>query len=131
MICHKIYSLPDIEMYGGDTTSWEIFLVREDGTAFDISTITDCTCTLTLRPYGVKSSVSNSDITARPIWSRGGTIYNDTARDKTYIRFNFRQEDTINLRGKFLYQVDVRFGTEVRICQGVLNIKQNISTNAI
>jgi hypothetical protein len=127
MICHKIYSLPDIEMYGGDTTSWEISLVREDGTVFDISTNTDCTCTLTLRPYGVKSAVSNVNV-VRPIWTHIGTIYNDTARDKTYIRFDFSPEDTIDLRGKFVYQVDVRFGTEVRICQGVLNIKQNINT---
>ena len=129
MSCHKVYSLPDIDMYGGDTTPWEVYLVYEDGTNFPIDENTTYTCTLTLSPFGVKSTVTNTGSVVQNILTRVGTVHSDATIGSTLIRFEFRKEDTINLRGKFLYQIDVCFGNDVRICQGVLNIRQNVSTH--
>lgn len=128
MICHKIYSLPDIDMYGGDTTPWDIVMVYEDGTNFVMNAGTDCRCTLTLSPFGIKTLVPNPSNSTSIIWSHQGTINNNTTTSGFTVRFDFNPEDTINLRGKFLYQVDMCFGDEVRIGQGVLNIRQNLNS---
>lgn len=127
MICHKIHPLPDIEMYGGDTTPWDVSMVYEDGTSFAMIANANCSCTLTLSPFGIKTLAPSTHNVTSIIWSHQGVINNDVANQKFTVRFDFNPEDTINLRGKFLYQVDMRFGDEVRIGQGVLNIRQNLN----
>lgn len=128
MSCYKSYSLPDIEMYGGDTTPWEIFMVYEDGTNFTVGSGTQCTCSLTLSPFVIKSTLSNGGSSVPKIWTHQGTIRRDAELGTLSAVFDFVPEDTINLRGKFVYQVDVSFGDDIRVCQGILNIKQNVRT---
>lgn len=129
--CFEIRSLPDIDMYGGDTTPWEIFLVHENGDILEIDEELERACTLTLGNYNAKALATNNGSVMKPIWVHSGAFGISPENNRTFIHFDFTPEDTANLRGKFLYQVDVLLGNNVRVCQGVVNIKQNINGGTI
>lgn len=45
-----IHTLPDIEMYGGDTTPWIVTPIKDDGRVYADDCIIECTAVLTLTP---------------------------------------------------------------------------------
>ena len=117
-------ALPDIEMYGGDTVPWEITLIRDDGTKYLFDTAEECTCTLTFTPFKVTTGLGGRAKPVTPSMMMTGTV--KAALDGTAtVVFNFAKEDTIGLRGKFLYQIEVAHDTDLRIAQGHIYIKQN------
>lgn len=111
--------LPDIEMYGGDTTPWYIQLVHGSGIGFTYSEASGYTSRLTIAPY---VSVTGGGYAVQ----KTGTIssYGDGSAAAV---FSFVENDTKTLFGKYIYQVEFTNGTEKRIGQGTLTIRRNIA----
>lgn len=121
----QTHTLPSIEMYGGDTVPWEVILTREDGSKFSLDTAAECTCTLSIMPHRVTAGIGVNAMMDAPLLIKIGDV--QTTLDGTpAVVFNFVEDDTKELRGKFIYQVEVKHDTDLRICQGHLLIKQNI-----
>lgn len=120
------HKLPDIEMYGGDTVPWEISLVRDDGTECLSSAAEDCTCTLTFSPFKVTTGLGGRAAAVAPLLTKTGTV-KETLDGSATVVFGFEASDTVNLRGKFLYQIEVAHNTDLRVAQGHVYIKQNIN----
>lgn len=118
--------LPYIEMYGGDTVPWEVTLVREDGQKYLIDSAQNFTCVLTVSPINSISGLGGSSLVSAPILKKTAEIKEAFDGSATAI-FDFLAADTLQLRGKFIYQIDVLYGTDVRTGQGHLLVKQNIN----
>ncbi len=118
------YILPDIEMYGGDTVPWEVTLIRDDGSKYSLETASECICTLTFTPFKVTTGLGGRANPVTPLLTKSGTIEEALDGSATVV-FDFTTQDTIGLRGKFLYQIEVAHDTDLRIAQGHVYIKQN------
>ena len=123
---YKVQVLPEIEMYGGDTTPWEITLVDNLDNPFSVEVGSDCTATLSFAPIKASSGISGSAVSFGSIFSKPGVI-SENSSGGTSITFDFEEQETKSLRGKFLYQIEIRHGDGVRIGQGSVYIKQNIN----
>ena len=122
----KIHAMPDIEMYGGDTLPWEVTLIRDDGTYFSVDTASACVFTLTVTPFNTSSGCGENATIVEPILTKTGVVESGTG-DVAVVVFTFDEDDTIGLRGKFVYQIEVKHGEDLRVSQGCLYIKQNIN----
>lgn len=122
----NVESLPDIEMYGGDTLPWEVTLIRSDGSHFSVDTASECTATLTFTPLKASTGLGNSANALAPILTKVGEV-REALSGGSIILFEFAEEDTKSLRGKFLYQIEVSHDDDLRLCQGHIYIKQNIN----
>lgn len=118
-------SLPDIEMYGGDTTPWEMTLVDSDGAEYPSATASACTYTLCFSPSKATTGLGGDAAPIAPLLKKVGTI-----KEGATVVFSFSKEDTIGLRGKYLYQIEVSKGTDLRVAQGHVYIKQNVNRAA-
>lgn len=124
--CFPVYTLPYIEMYGGETTSWEISLVREDGTKYSAESAEACTVILTFMPFKTTTGLGYYAKPADPVLEKTGETILDTDGSPVTV-FAFDEADTIALRGKYIYQIEVRHNDDLRVCQGDIYIKQNIN----
>lgn len=120
------YTLPDIEIYGGDTAPWEVKLVKPDGTEFEVDTTPGFSAILTLTSLKTTSGIGNNAVASSPILTKEGT-YQTASDGSNALIFDFAEEDTKNLRGKFTYQIEIRNDEHLRICQGELYVRQNIN----
>lgn len=123
---YEIESLPDIEMYGGDTLPWEVTMIRDDGSKFSVDTASECSSTLTFTPMKATTGLGGNANIIAPILKKTGVVV-PTEDGYSAILFSFAQSDTKNLRGKFLYQIEIRYRDDLRLCQGYIYIKQNIN----
>lgn len=127
----ELQVLPAIEMYGGDTTPWEITLVRKDGSkvAYD-GTGEDCAVTIQFAPLNTAGKFGHAP-TITPVLSKAATLSRIEANGGTLATFTFTRDDTINLWGKFIYQIDVNWpdpNTQgLRVLQGTVTIMQNVN----
>lgn len=121
--------LPDITMIAGDTTPWYMTLQRSDGTAYANAVPAGSSCILTLMPYSVANAISPAASTVSPILTKTSSITVDNNGVCVAI-FEFETDDTIMLRGKYIYQVEVYNSSDVRIRQGYLNIMANQNRSA-
>ena len=124
--CFIAQKLPDIEMYGGDTTPWEIVLMRDSNTIFEYETGQGCSVILTVTPSKTSTGQSAGAVLADPILIKHGAIQS-TADAGTLAVFSFVDTDTKNLRGKYTYQIEVHYENELRLGQGSLYVKQNMN----
>lgn len=108
--------LPDIEMYGGDTTPWYIQLVHGSGIGFTYSEASGYTSRLTITPY----------IGGGYVVQKTGTISSYGSGGAAAV-FTFAENDTKSLFGKYIYQVEFINGSEKRIGQGTLVIRRNVA----
>lgn len=122
----EVLKLPDVEMYGGDTTPWEISLTRKDGTPLVFEEGVDCSATFSITPLKTASGMGGNAQTIKPMFTKAGSMEKNASNGTSCI-FAFAEADTKNLRGKFIYQIEVRNGSDLRIGQGSLYIKQNIN----
>jgi len=122
----NIHTLPDIEMYGGDTLPWEVTLIRDDGSKFSVDTASECICKLSFTPLKATSGLGNNSVAVPPIFEKIGEA-KPTLDGSSVVVFAFSESDTKGLRGKFLYQIEVRHDDDLRLCQGSVYIKQNIN----
>ncbi len=120
--------LPDIVMYGGDTTPWVVNLIKETGELYTVSdnlANTFNTASLYFMPYGITTGAASDAYIFEPILTVEGSMETD---DDGYpiVVFYFTPENTSILRGKYVYQVEISGATELRLAQGVVTIKQNV-----
>ena len=134
----EIRTLPTIEMYGGDMTPWEITLLREDGSKLAYDTGKNCTVKLTFAPVSAVTQFGFQATASTPVLSK--TITPHEGDDGgTVVFVEFSELDTIKLRGKFVYQLDISRETDPngetindhRICQGWVVIMQNIDGDRV
>lgn len=117
-------------MYGGDTTPWEITLVRKDGSKVSYSgTGESCEATIKLAPLNNVNMFGHSPVLT-PVLTKTAVISMIKENGGTLATFVFKTEDTINLWGKYIYQLDISWpdegGSGSRIYQGTLTIIQNV-----
>lgn len=118
------FILPDIEIYGGDTVPWEVTLIRDDGSKYSMETASECICTLSFSPFKTTTGLGGRASTVTPVLTKSGVIKEALDGSATVV-FDFAVSDTIDLRGKFLYQIEVSHDTDLRVAQGHVYIKQN------
>lgn len=120
------YKLPDVSMYGGDTTPWSIIIVKQDGTPYPFASLTGSAAKLALTPYAISTGLGANAESIAPVLVKTGTVTSDPSGTATVL-FSLTKADTINLRGKYIYQVELSKDSELRVLQGFVTIKQNIN----
>lgn len=121
---YSIYSLPDIEMYGGDTTPWEIRIKSIDGKTYSLNDLSGYTCVLSVMPFTTITGRVNTPTGMSPIITKNGII--GSSDDGYHTRFEFVSSDTIMMHGKYVYQIELTAGADRFVSQGNLYIRQNI-----
>lgn len=122
----QAWTLPCIDMYAGDTTPWKISLMREDGTPYHKNETSGYTCKMTITPFTVYAGIGNNAVAQPPIVTKTGTIQEGEG-GAAYALITLSSSDTLTLRGRYTYQVEVTSGSDKRICQGQMVIRGNIS----
>lgn len=103
----KVSKLPSIEMYGGDTTPWEIVLLNENHHPYTLDSVDGYSCTLTMVPFAASYGTSEYAAAAKPVLSKVGTMILSTLTKAVTVSFEFDIADTLLLRGKYTYQIEV------------------------
>lgn len=111
--------LPDIEMYGGDTTMWKIPLRRPSGGSYATDSLEGYYCALTITPFSMAQNV-----TMEPVIIKNSEIEDD-GMGGAMVVFEFEISDTINMSGKYVYQIELYSEEQSRVAQGYLYIKKN------
>ena len=124
--CFAAQKLPDIEIYGGDTTPWEVVLMRDSNMTFEYENGAQCSVVLTVTQSKTSTGQSAGAVLLSPLLTKNGAIQSTAAGGSVAI-FSFTDTDTKPLRGKYTYQIEVRFENELRIGQGSLYVKQNMN----
>lgn len=120
------YKLPDITIYGGDTTPWSIVIVKQSGIPYPYDMLSGSTARLTLTPYALSIGLGADAEAIAPVLTKTGTVTRDP-RGAGTVLFTMAKGDTLNLRGKYIYQIEIAKGDELRVLQGVATIRQNIN----
>lgn len=111
--------LPSLTLIGGETAFFTIQLYQDTGERF-VSSGTKSE--LAILPYG-KSSLP-------PVRVIKG--FNHGSNANSYIEFEFKVQDTVELYGQFTYQITLKDGFKnVEVYQGDLVVLQNISQNFV
>lgn len=126
-IDYRINILPDVEMYGGNTDTWELVLIKENGDQYTFEELkdTDCQFLLTIKDYGYQHRPNGG--TYRSL-QKYGVLGIDDDLVGAVSRFLFTPQDTLAWMGKFTYQVELIQGDIIRhAAQGNLIIRKNIN----
>ena len=117
-----IQVLPEIQMYGGDTTSWRFYMQHASQAYYSLGEATGYSANVYIIPYYMQTGVS---INGTPVLTKAATMkeYDGIATAE----FEFATADTIALGGKYIYQIEFIYGTEKRVGQGSLYIHPNIN----
>ena len=116
-----IQALHDIEMYGGDTTPWRMYLKHDGGTYYTLAEADGYAATLTILPYYMKTGVGVNGV---PVLTKTATL--KEIDSKAVAEFAMTENDTKTLAGKYIYQVEFAYGSDIRIGQGNLYVHANI-----
>ena len=127
------FELPTIRMIAGATEQWIFNLYTPQGHLFDAQ---ECSAACAIMPFG--ASKSNSSAVARGI-SECRIVEGEATEPgvKSALRVNFHPEDTLDLWGKFTYQITILSGKRTRWGQvdiplhGILYIGKNIEPSPI
>ena len=121
--------LPDITMYAGDTTPWSIVVFKPNGNPYPFASLEGSTCRIVFMQYSVTNGLNAHVRIVDPVLTKEGTLTNDPA-GTGIARFEMTTEDTIGLRGKYIYQVTIGNNSgdkdDNRVRQGLVTIFQNI-----
>ena len=117
--------LPDIEMYGGSTDSWEIPLYHDKGSRVTYREAQSATYRLVINDYGY---AHRSNGTTYFVLTKSGSIIYDDDQESALLLFRFTKNDTFARYGKFTYQViaEAVDGTYRNVAQGNLYITKAI-----
>ena len=126
-IDYRINILPDVEMYGGNTDTWELVLINERGDQYTYEELKDTTCRflLTIKDYGYQHRPNGGVYHSL---QKTGVLGVDDDLVGALCRFSFSPSDTLSWMGKYTYQVELIQGDIVRhAAQGNLIIRKNIN----
>lgn len=121
---YPITVLPDIEMYGGENEPWQVQILHDNGTKYLISEVTGYSAILSIIPF--EYSAGLGVVGATPVLTINAT-FREYETDKAMAVFSFTIADTLNLSGKYVYQIELASNSNKRIGQGYLFIRNNIN----
>lgn len=124
---HKVQVLPDMEMYGGDTTPWAVNIILPPNGASAFEDLSGFQCTLSLLQYRNAVAQTTCIPLASPALAKSVSISRAPGSDNVTALFEFEIADTINLSGKFIYQIAITNNDEMYLSQGFLLIKPNVN----
>ncbi len=110
--------LPCIEFVGGETENLTFYTYYH--TSKEIFNISDCTCSFALSRF--------HDRNGTPIFVKPMTV-----ADRNVLTVTLDPKDTVNLAGKYLYQISIRnIDGEVEIPkQGIMYIMANVNKSFV
>lgn len=124
MGCENKYNrLPDFDMYGGDSSTWVVELFDTNNKPHQMDPTGTYTYTLSLLPYAVLTGTGDGS----PVLIKDGSLSEDMDNGVPKALFSFQSNETINLRGKYVYQIEVDYPGGKKIGQGNVFIRQNIN----
>lgn len=117
----KYETLPDWEFVGGVTQEYDFTLRAENGYYYDIP---GATASLAVSPFVNQ---------AEPVFVKSGSIVANSAGANCIVRFLLDAGDTVNLHGKFIYQITVKNtdGTIAPPMRGRMFIIENIDKDFV
>lgn len=124
--CNATMNLPDMLICGGDTTPWEIAILKEDGSPYPYEKLEGGSAVLTFSPYMSGAGMGADALVSEPEMTKNGEITEDENGNGLLV-FSFSKADTADLQGKFLYQIEISYGSSLRVLQGTITIRANIS----
>lgn len=124
--CFMIDILPNIEMYGGSTDKWRVVPLTENNAKIPYIYIGGCIVTLTIAPFKASTGLGRNANSFAPVLEKAGKVER-LSDDSGAIIFDFQENDTKSLRGKFIYQIEIKNQKNVQICQGHIYIRQNVN----
>jgi len=120
------HCLPDIMMYGGDTTPWFITLEDENGIALIPEASDSYQCVLSIIPFGSSFGIGMNATTLAPVLQKT-SVFEDSGEGYYHAKMTFVPSDTMYLRGKYLYQIEVQSAGSNKVNQGKLTVLANIN----
>lgn len=122
--------LPDIIMYGGDTEPWRIEYKKQTGSVYAQDILDECVCVLHMAPFSQSAYICEEKLLVPALSKTASLSLSETGR--LVADFSFSIPDTLNLRGKFVYQISLSYAdTEMWVGQGHLVIKPNANRGAL
>lgn len=123
-IDYEKYTLPDIEMYAGNTDTWDIPLYDQDMKPCRYEDLDGYACKLVIKDYGFTHRTNGSTYFTLV---KNGEI--NLAEDGVgaFISFKFTKADTNGKFGKYIYQIEVEGSNSYSSAQGNLYIIKNIN----
>lgn len=118
------YILPDIEMYAGNTDTWDVQLFTPNMRQFDFSELEGYTYRLIIKDYGYTHR-SNGPTYFTLV--KTGTLIRDDNGVGAVAHFEFTKADTNDRYGKYTYQIEIEGRGEYASAQGNLFIFKNIN----
>lgn len=118
----EIYNLPDISFVGGESQTFAFNLYTKSKQAFDAD---DCTVNFAMINYTNKSG--------DPVISKLAEVEVGLEGVKNRVVVDLVPSDTLNLYGKYIYQIILRdVGGAIEIPgQGVVTVMKNINTSFV
>ena len=123
--CYEIETLPELYMYGGSSFQIDAIPYEDDGSRMSEQNASQCTATLSVSYLSTISGLGNNGTRVPPVLIKSGNMELDDHNDP-FFQFLLIPSDTVNLRGKFIYQISVENGNSAAaVSQGLLNIRMN------
>ncbi len=120
------FTLPDMVIYGGDTTEWDIYIMPIDKSVFAFDDEADYSVTLSFTPLKAVASMAFGEEVCDPVLTKVALLEQDDDGN-TFAAITFSESDTIGLRGTYVYQVEFQSDLDLQVCQGRVTIRQNIN----
>jgi hypothetical protein len=123
---HPARMLSEVSICGGDTTPWAVTILKENGDAYPYAALDAATASLALTPYAISTGLGNNADVVDPVLVKDGTI-SSSDEGGGIVEFELSSTDTMNLRGKYIYQITISKDGDSRVYQGIVTVKQNIN----
>ena len=123
-IDYQKYTLPDIEMYAGNTDAWDFPLYDMDMHRYSYEEAQPYTFKLIIKDYGYAHRPNGSTYFTLV---KTGTVNIMDDGVTAYVHFAFEKADTFERYGKFTYQVEASGAGKFFSAQGNLFITKNIN----
>lgn len=123
-IDYQKYALPDIEMYAGNTDSWDFPLYDADMKRYLYTDVTAYTYKLIIKDYGYTHRPNGSTYFTLV---KTGLLSVEDDGVSAYVHFDFEKADTNDRYGKFTYQMEATGAGKFFSAQGNLYITKNIN----
>lgn len=116
------YTLPDIEMYAGNTDVWEFRLYNSGALPYEYRDVNGYSYQLIIKDFAYRREEGQSNVS---IIKSGELVKDDDGT--AFVRFEFMKSETNELYGKFIYQFEAIGQGKFFSAQGSLYITKNIN----
>lgn len=123
-IDYQRFTLPDIEMYAGNTDTWAVPLYDVSMRRYAYDEVSGYTFKLIIKDYGYTHRPNGSTYFTLV---KVGTLNIEDDGVSAYVHFDFLKEDTLDRYGKYTYQIEASGAGQYFTAQGNLYITKNIN----